>query len=427
MRRKTCGGMGKDSRVGLAAGHWEALPRCTSPLESVATACSIGSSGCRQRRSRAMGAEKASYGSPLGYVTELRDDDIEDVAALHQLAFLNSSLPASRGRSSYYRHVFLENPRADAELPSLIYRNDDGKIMGFLGCVPRVMHHPSGPKKVAVVHRVMASKDADTPHPGQRLIAELLSGPQDLTLCDGANDRGHRAFRRAGLSTVHSYSLEWLRPLRPASFAATVILRRSRLLAGALKPLVPLADLLLRHVLSPPRRDVAGPPPRDGADADTVLRLLRAVPDDYTLRPLPDPEWVAWLVDFLVRNRFRGVLKGFSVPGSNRNELRGGALYYLRPTGVAEFLLIVAGTEHRRSVFDLALRHAYDNGAGSAKGRLDPRYLDVLSETGCFLRPGNWCSIHSPDPQLAAEVHRGDAFISAVDGELWLGGPLDPL
>jgi hypothetical protein len=40
---------------------------------------------------------------------------------------------------------------------------------------------------------------------------------------------------------------------------------------------------------------------------------------------------------------------------------------------------------------------------------------------------GSWTLVHSRDPEATAALHSGDAWLSALEGELWLRSPLAEL
>ena len=78
--------------------------------------------------------------------------DIPQVVRLHETivepeAAARAGQPPSNG---YFTQVFLDNPSRDEALPSLVYEDDDGQIVGFLGVVPRRMSMNGEPLKAAV-------------------------------------------------------------------------------------------------------------------------------------------------------------------------------------------------------------------------------------------------------------------------------------
>ena len=80
--------------------------------------------------------------SRMGHIREFADADIPGVARLHEVVFKQDVRTAPAGLDpyrAYFTQVFLENPSRDASLPSLVYEDDDGRIVGFMGVVPRRM------------------------------------------------------------------------------------------------------------------------------------------------------------------------------------------------------------------------------------------------------------------------------------------------
>src|SRR6185436_8230405 len=108
-----------------------------------------------------------------------------------------------------FRETFLGNPWADASLPSWVAR-DGGRIVGVLGVMPRPMRLRGKPVRAAVLSQHGSA--------AKELLRAALSGPQDLTLSDSADDALRRAWEACGGSTVTLYGLQWRRLLRPASF-----------------------------------------------------------------------------------------------------------------------------------------------------------------------------------------------------------------
>ena len=83
--------------------------------------------------------------------------DIPQVVRLHETivepeAAAGAGQPPSNG---YFTQVFLDNPSRDEALPSLVYEDDDGQIVGFLGVVPRRMSMNGEPLKAAVCSQLL--------------------------------------------------------------------------------------------------------------------------------------------------------------------------------------------------------------------------------------------------------------------------------
>ena len=65
--------------------------------------------------------------------------DIPRVAELHESVLAASSHLSMENRRRYLGRVFLENPWYDDTLPSLVAEEEHGRIVGFLGVLPRRM------------------------------------------------------------------------------------------------------------------------------------------------------------------------------------------------------------------------------------------------------------------------------------------------
>ena len=65
---------------------------------------------------------------------------------------------------------------------------------------------------------------------------------------------------------------------------------------------------------------------------------------------------------------------------------------------------------------------AWRHGATAVRGRVDPSFARELSNQHCWCRwDGAWTLAYSRDPAIMAALHKGDAFLSRLDGEWWLG------
>src|ERR1700756_671785 len=126
--------------------------------------------------------------------------DLPDVAALHQRVFHQASGLSTTALSAYMNEGFFGNPWSDPCIPSLVYE-DEGRIVGFLGVVPRKMFLKERPIRVAVSSQLIVDPIAHSSGAAFHLQHRLLSGPQNLSLTDGANDVGHRFWETAGGKT----------------------------------------------------------------------------------------------------------------------------------------------------------------------------------------------------------------------------------
>jgi len=69
-------------------------------------------------------------------------------------------------------------------------------------------------------------------------------------------------------------------------------------------------------------------------------------------------------------------------------------------------------------VLDCLFYDAWKQGTVALSGRLEPKFVREFSDRGCFFHHrGTWLLIQTKSPELIQAVHRGDAFLSRLEGE----------
>ena len=347
------------------------------------------------------------------------EDDLPAVAALFGRVFPDHRWPSPAACESSFREVLFHNPWRDPELPSWV-TEEDGRITGFLGVVPRRMLLRGRPIRVAVGVHFMVDPDQRHSLTVLQLVKACFSGPQDLYLADGASDQSrHLWIRLGGTASLH-YSLQWIWPLRPARCVLSLLQVRGVVpapLALAARPLVALTDALAARLL--PNwflREETGVA-EDALDSATISAHLPDVMGSSALQPVYDVHSLAWLLEQAARMTRYGTLRGRAVLDRERR-LIGWYLYYVLSGGVSEVLQIEARNGSFDRVLQRLLADAWRHGAAAVRGRLDPRYVQELSDRHCWLRTGGiWTLVHSRDADIIAAIRQGDAFLSRLEGE----------
>ncbi len=318
--------------------------------------------------------------------------------------------------------MLFDNPWCDLELPSWV-AEENGRVSGFYAVMPRRMLLHGRPIRVAVGCQFMVDPDKSDSLMALKLAKACLSGPQDLTLADGANDRARRMWIGIGGTASLLYSLQWTRPLRPAGYVLSLLQERAGFpapLALAARPLGMLADAVAAR-LRPNRflreeTELA----EDALDPGAMVAHLPDVLDGNALQPVYDARSLAWLLDQAARKTRHGKLRARAVRDGKRR-LIGWYLYYAQAGRVSEVLQIAA----RHGSFDRVLQRllvdAWRRGAAAVRGRVDPRFVQELSDRHCWSRwGGTWTLVHSRHADIIAAIHQGDAFLSRLEGEWWL-------
>lgn len=356
------------------------------------------------------------------------EDDIEQVSDLHQRVFGadDSHSPQEtvselqQSYADYFERVFLRNPWRDKALPSLVYEGADGKITGFLGVLPRRMLLNGTPISVALSSQFIVDPNSRATGAGVWLLKSFLTGPQDLSLTDEANNISRKIWEGLGGSTALLYSVRWTRLLRPSRYAINHLKGQGALslLASASKPLCNLLDAALAwkspHRFRQTEPDVSA----EELNANTLLACLSEFSSSRSLWPEYDEYSLKWLLEILTRQTHRGALRKLAIRNSKR-EVIGWYLYYLNPGGESRVVQLVAKKHLIDAVLDHLFYDAWLNGSVAVSGRLEPPFMQAFSDKYCHFNCGQpWMLIHSHNPDILRAFHYGDALLSPLEGEM---------
>jgi hypothetical protein len=317
----------------------------------------------------------------------------------------------------YFHEVLFNNPWRDLDVPSWI-AEADGRIVGFYVVLPRRMALNGRTLRAAVGCQIVVEPQPRFGLVALQLAKATLSGSQDLTLADGANERARLMWLGIGGATPPLYNLQWIRLLRPARFALGLFERggAGRAASLAARPLAALADgLVARSTWNRCFETPLGLADVE-LDAGTMLEHLEWVAGAAALRPVYDGRSLAWILGEAARKNGLGTWRARAV--HDRAGVIGWYCYYVRRGGVSEVVQIAA----RDGAFDAVLRHlfgdAWRQGAAAVRGRLDPRRVDDFSARHCwFRREGACVLVHTRHADVSDAFRRGDAALTRLEGE----------
>lgn len=358
----------------------------------------------------------------MATVRTLVENDIPAVAALFKRTYPDQHWTSPSACEAYLREILLSNPWRDLDLPSWV-AEEDGRLAGFAGVVPRRMVFRGRPIRVAVGCQFLVDPNRRHGLTALQLARAALSGPQDLFLADGANNLSRQMWTGLGGISPLLYNLHWTRPLRPARYALTLLEERRALprwFTLAARPLSTLADTLTVSRLPGwlTRREVELT--EDALDAAAMAAHLPEVADGNALQPDYDARSLGWLLEQAARKARHGNLRARAVFEGGRR-LIGWYLHYVRAGEVSEVVQLAARNGCFGRVLQRLLVDASRHGATAVRGRLDPGHLQELSDRHCWLRSeGPWTLVHSRQPDIAAAIQQGSAFLSRLEGEWWL-------
>jgi hypothetical protein len=349
--------------------------------------------------------------------------DIPQVADMFQRLMLSDTpsrrmLPSSE-LQGYFEKIFFHNPWCDDDLPSLIYQGSDGNISGFLGVVPRRMTFRGRPIRVALSFHFMVEPESRSSLAGVHILRAFFSGPQDLSLTDGAGRLGRRVWEGVGGVAVPLYSLQWTRILRPSQHAIDLLGKRKAFspFVGALTPFSHLADAAAAKMLPRHFPQADSQHLEEVLDPHTMLEYLPQFSKSEALQPVYDDYSLQWLLNQADQMKSYGALKKVLVR-DKKLEVIGWYMYYLNHGGTSTVLQLVAKKGLVNDILDHLFDHARRHGATSLYGRIEPRYMQEMSDKHCYFNcEGGWTMVHSNDKDLLHAIQRGDSFLTSLEGE----------
>ena len=341
---------------------------------------------------------------------EFTAQDAAAVAALYARTHPESSWPSDAACAAYFLEVLLHNPWRDPGLPSWV-AEDGARIAGFFGVLPRRMRFGERAVRVAVGCQLMVDPEHRRSFAALELMKRFFSGPQELSVADGANDASRRCWEACGGLASPLHTLHWVRLLRPARGLLQLAGGRALNLLGG--PLAALADACVRFgaQLNPGLREE---PLEPAALAEAVHRHRGA----FALRPDYDSAALEWLLAQARAKCRHGALRG-ALLRDRGGRAAGWFLYYLNE-GVSKVLTVGGGREQLPAVLEALFAHARSRGAAALEGRLEPHLAPALKGKRCLLQNrGIATLLHARDPALLVPFLRGDALFTRLEGEWW--------
>jgi hypothetical protein len=354
-------------------------------------------------------------------VREFVENDIPQVADLNWRVLrkaTGSSPPALR---SYFRKLFLENPWFDSSLPSLVYE-DNKQVVGFLGVIPRTMSLRGEQIRAAFGSNLAVYPENRASLAGLHLVKAYLEGQQDLSLTDSANNVTANIQRELGASTLGLETIHWARPLRPTQYVLEFLAHRkekkaSTTLKSLVKPFSFLTDRIGATLFDDQFRRNGVEFKAEDLRAEELLGSLAELRSEYSLHPMYDLQNLDWLLNFMTEMKAYGELRRRALR-NERGRVVGWYIYYLKPGGIGEVVQIGSKRHFSKDVINHLFHDAWHRGAIGLHGRVEARWLQDLSDTGCvFYRGGRWMQAHSRRPELISLLQSNDALITRLDGE----------
>ena len=362
----------------------------------------------------------------------LRESDIAEVADLHHRVTGGAARPPelTAAYARWLHEAFFLDPTSAAieAVGSLVHRDDCGAIDGFLGVSARRMRMGTQTFLAAVSSQFVVDPAARSKLVAFALMRRFLSGPQDLSVADEANEPSSKLWRAFGGVSSHLYGTYWIRPLRPVSCAAAFGAKRTRALALARAITAPVARTIDELILRVPGPQRPTPPAGIRAEPLTEEGFIDLAPRFAGREALLPDHDVASLRWSLSRAPAAG--RGASLERSLLRDRDGEPVgFYVATLGAghqAQVLHLAASERAHEPVIRYLVHRAYRSGALSIGGRVQPPLMRALAGSFAFFhKAGPHVLLHARRPELLAAFDRGVAIFSRLEGE-WCMRFVDP-
>jgi len=356
--------------------------------------------------------------------------DVEAVASLYEREMRSGSGTPAPGLREYLTQVFLDEEGLAGGLRSLVYAQD-GEVRAFLGIQGRRFLLDGRPVVLGYCGPLVTA-------PGSHALAAFLmkaflDGPQEISLTDGATSSAVRLWTRARGAPHHLTMVRWTRLFRPWAFTSNYLSRRPRL--GRLwrpiewlgRPLAALADRATRALTGGLFRSAPATLRAEPLTPAGMRLGLAALSRQYRLRRDYDEAFLAHLFDEMRRLEERGTLRAHLLR-NDAGDIAGWYVYYHNRGGISRVVEIAARPQTVRDVILHLFADADAGGATALQGRLEPALAEPLSHLRTSLQYAPSAAlVHSRDPEFFGILCRGEALLTRLDGEWWLGFQLAQL
>jgi hypothetical protein len=364
-----------------------------------------------------------------GTVRALEERDVARVAQLHARAFGAAGGVPSPSLEMHLARLMLHHPWRHESLPSLVFEDNGGRVVGCLGVMPRPMLFDGRTITAAISHSFIVEPDVRSTLAALALAKRFIAGPQDLSLAEGSNV-SRRIWERVGGVTSLVYSLCWTRPLRPGRYVLSYLSKRGLPPAWGpvLRPVFGLVDavapLISRKAFRSHEPALSG----TELDAETLRGSIAGFASNRSLQPQYDERSLKWLLETLAQKDERGALQKVLVR-NDRQETVGWYLYYCKPGGIGAVVQFGARQDRAEEVFEHLFHHARQRGVVALSGQVDPALFHVYSRKDCLFHHdgASWMLVHSRRPELLRAIDRGDAFLTRLEGEWWISVVLNAI
>ena len=352
----------------------------------------------------------------------LRIDDISAVVSLSRKYFPRSRESFIHTLINRMAELYFEDGKLLPDVSPIVSRTAHGQINGFLGVITKHFRYRDRMISIANCHHLMATEEARKQLIPMKLLQHFLAGPQDISFSDGSSDSTRQLWKRLGGESVTGESIYYKIPLRPASFAAGHLLKKYRNRMGdSIRSLANCTDSIAGKMCIPLfyRKEETGIFLKH-LNNEIMAVLLEKMKPYYLLFPQYDPSDIERLFRLLDGETRYGTLHKVALFDTNDQPI-GWFIYYAQKEGVCEVIQAVSIPRKESELFNSLAWHAFSMGGVELSGRLMPSQLQTPFTSETVAVPARmWTLIQSNDVELKHIIQSGRAFMTRLEGDLWV-------
>lgn len=348
-------------------------------------------------------------------------EEVETVAELSQQYFPMSRVVSKEHIADMLVNLYFKNAPIHPDIYSLVSRSPDGTVNGFLGITGKRFYYKGQEKIAAHCNHLMATESGRAALVPMRLLQKFLTGPQDFSFSDGSVDSARRIWERLGGTPSVVNSIYYKIPLRPFSFISRPFKENlNRFFQLPLNLFSKGMDGIASGLRIPFFYRKKSTPSLYELQPSLLLEGFKKIENHYELLPryrLTDIEILFYLLESEKRY---GTLQKYGLKDDNGN-LLGWFIYYAKKQGVCEVIQAVSIPGYENELYQMLTWHAFEQGGVELSGRLMSNQIGSQFTGKSLSMPGRmWTLIHSNDPDLKLALQSGKAFITRLEGDLWL-------
>lgn len=351
--------------------------------------------------------------------------DLSHIVALYSRVYPKVKQISLERRARYLQQLVFEHPWRSSELPSLVYEDKAGHIVGFLGVIPRPLLFHDQPMTMAISHNFMVDPTSRSTLAGVALAKAFFGGPQVLSVTQPQGEPARKVWKAFGAAFFALQGMSWVWPLRPISYFADRLRERKAptVVVAALKPACRILDAVITRMVRQ-RSQSEQSYVREDLTPEDVLACIDESSRQYALRPVYDLTTLQWLWSLILQKASHGELRAQGVRSTNGQRL-GYYVYYAKPSDFSFVVHIGARPGAFAAVLDELGRDAQERGVLALSGWLDARYIQEVSARAFYLK-------HRHDDALLTQtrhvgvrtsIETGDAFLTPLESEWWTWFP----